>query len=62
MSDFPLTLSGDLQDATTAISEGPEIESLMDGLPDMNWVWDIGFPSVMPIDVDSYQLLDADRT
>lgn len=41
-------------------SEVPGLESLMN-LPEADWVWDIGFPSVMPIDIDSYQPLDANQ-
>lgn len=26
-----------------------------------DWIWDIGFPSIMPFDVNSYQMLDIDQ-
>lgn len=35
----------------------PSLENLME-LPDMDWIWDVGFPSVIPIDIDSYQIVD----
>lgn len=41
-------------------SEMPGLESLMD-LPETDWIWDIGFPSVMPIDIDSYQALETNE-
>ena len=49
-----------LQNLTPGPSEVPELDNVM-GVPDMDWIWDIGFPSVMPIDIDSYQIRDADR-
>lgn len=48
-----------LQITPSAITEVPGLDNLMEDLPDLDWIWDIGFPSVMPIDINSYQAPDA---
>jgi hypothetical protein len=35
------------------------LDLITDDLQDTNWIWDIGFPSVMPIDINSYEMLDV---
>jgi hypothetical protein len=34
---------------------------ITEDLEDTNWIWDIGFPSVIPIDINSYEMLDVDQ-